>query len=64
MDPRAYGAFNFLLLLGSVYILFSILEVLCSDSFFAWLLVIGWLANVKLVSSVLTRIIHEGAEKT
>ncbi len=54
MNPRAYGALNFLLLLGSVYFLFRVVEHLSSDSFFAWLLVIGWLANVKLVSSVLT----------
>jgi hypothetical protein len=52
LNPYPYGLFNLLLLLGSSYLVFRIAEEVLSDARLAWLLAVGWLADVKVVSSV------------
>jgi hypothetical protein len=54
LSPAAFGAFNFLLLAGCVYLLFRISELLTSDPVFAALLTAAWLANTKVISSTVT----------
>ncbi len=53
LNPYPYGLFNFLLLACSSWLLFRITEMLFDDSVFSLILVMGWLANVKIISSVL-----------
>ena len=54
LNPRAYGLFNFGLVLLVVTLLFKIAERLTQDRLFSLLLCITWLANVRAVSSTLT----------
>lgn len=53
LNPYPYGLFNFFLLAVSAYLIYRIVEEIMQDTIFASLVVVGWLANVKVVSSVL-----------